>query len=135
MHQLAALCGGQFNRGCAASAPDMAPKSSSPYVPEGWREALSDRLLINDDVFDWADLPGSVAVVGPGVIGLELGQALHRLGLRARLAHFHRIYRPCSRSNARKSQKSPSRFLKPQVVTWLRDFMKAATTQGYRFRG
>jgi len=58
---------------------------SSPYVPGGWREALGDRLLINDDVFDWADLPGSVAVVGTGVIGLELGQALHRLGVRVRM--------------------------------------------------
>jgi dihydrolipoamide dehydrogenase len=43
---------------------------------------LGDRLIINDDVFDWTDLPKSVAVIGPGVIGLELGQALHRLGVR-----------------------------------------------------
>lgn len=58
---------------------------SSPVIPEGWRETLGDRLLINDDVFDWTDLPGSVAVVGSGVIGLELAQALHRLGVRVRL--------------------------------------------------
>ena len=37
---------------------------------------------MNDDVFDWDDLPRSVAVFGPGVIGLELGQALARLGVR-----------------------------------------------------
>ena len=37
--------------------------------------------MINDDVFDWDELPRSVAVFGPGVIGLELGQALHRLGV------------------------------------------------------
>ena len=43
---------------------------------------LGDRLILNDDVFDWTDLPASVAVMGPGVIGLELGQALHRLGVR-----------------------------------------------------
>jgi dihydrolipoamide dehydrogenase len=43
---------------------------------------LGNRLIINDDVFDWTDLPKSVAVIGPGVIGLELGQALHRLGVR-----------------------------------------------------
>jgi dihydrolipoamide dehydrogenase len=43
---------------------------------------LGDRLIINDDVFEWTDLPKSVAVIGPGVIGLELGQALHRLGVR-----------------------------------------------------
>ena len=44
--------------------------------------ALGDRLVVNDDVFDWDDLPRSVAVFGPGVIGLELGQALARLGVR-----------------------------------------------------
>lgn len=58
---------------------------SSPCVPDGWRETLGDRLLINDDVFEWSDLPGSVAVVGTGVIGLELAQALHRLGVKVRL--------------------------------------------------
>jgi len=44
-------------------------------------EALGDRLIVNDGVFDWQDLPRSVAVIGPGIIGLELGQALHRLGV------------------------------------------------------
>lgn len=58
---------------------------SRPAVPEAWRLALGDRLIVNDDVFDWADLPRSVAVVGAGVIGLELAQALHRLGVRVRL--------------------------------------------------
>lgn len=43
---------------------------------------LGDRLVINDDVFEWEDLPKSVLVLGPGVIGLELGQALSRLGVR-----------------------------------------------------
>ncbi|RWX54420.1 dihydrolipoyl dehydrogenase [Photobacterium chitinilyticum] len=53
---------------------------SRPAYPGVWNE-LGDRLIINDDVFDWDDLPGSVAVFGPGVIGLELGQALKRLGV------------------------------------------------------
>jgi dihydrolipoamide dehydrogenase len=43
---------------------------------------LGDRLVVNDDVFAWETLPKSVAVFGPGVIGLELGQALARLGVR-----------------------------------------------------
>lgn len=58
---------------------------SRPAMPEAWRLALGDRLIVNDDVFDWTDLPRSVAVVGAGVIGLELAQALHRLGVRVRL--------------------------------------------------
>ena len=53
---------------------------SSPSYPKAWDE-LADRLIVNDDVFDWTDLPKSVAVFGPGVIGLELGQALSRLGV------------------------------------------------------
>jgi dihydrolipoamide dehydrogenase len=48
-------------------------------------EALGDRMIVNDDVFDWEDLPGSVVVFGAGVIGLELGQALSRLGVRVRI--------------------------------------------------
>jgi dihydrolipoamide dehydrogenase len=39
-------------------------------------------VIISDDVFEWPDLPRSVAVIGTGVIGLELGQALARLGVR-----------------------------------------------------
>ena len=58
---------------------------SSPVVPKAWRDVLGDRLVINDDVFEWQDLPESVAVMGTGVVGLELAQALHRLGVRTRL--------------------------------------------------
>ncbi len=54
---------------------------SRPVWPASFND-LGDRLIINDDVFEWDDLPESVAVFGPGVIGLELGQALHRLGVR-----------------------------------------------------
>jgi dihydrolipoamide dehydrogenase len=56
-----------------------------PSIPPGWRDRLGDRLLVSDDVFSWADLPRSVAVVGAGLIGLELAQALHRLGVRIHL--------------------------------------------------
>ncbi|NLZ11715.1 MAG: dihydrolipoyl dehydrogenase [Alcaligenaceae bacterium] len=53
---------------------------SSPVVPDMYR-SLGDRVVINDDVFEWDNLPERVLVVGPGVIGLELGQALSRLGV------------------------------------------------------
>jgi dihydrolipoamide dehydrogenase len=39
-------------------------------------------LIDNESLFNWQDLPHSVAVFGAGVIGLELGQALHQLGVR-----------------------------------------------------
>ncbi|MEE8558566.1 MAG: dihydrolipoyl dehydrogenase [Myxococcota bacterium] len=54
---------------------------STPRIPASL-EAVRDRVLVNDDVFEMDDLPGSMAVVGTGIIGLELGQALHRLGVR-----------------------------------------------------
>ena len=57
---------------------------SRPAVPKEFLVA-GDRLIVNDDVFDWQDLPASVAVFGAGVIGLELSQALHRLGVRVHL--------------------------------------------------
>lgn len=57
---------------------------SSPVVLPEWK-SLGDRVVVNDDVFAWDTLPESVAVFGTGVIGLELGQALHRLGVRVAL--------------------------------------------------
>ena len=79
---------------------------SSPTVPPLLR-ALGDRLIVNDDVFDWNDLPRSAAVFGPGVIGLELGQALHRLGvdvtLFGRRGHVGPLSDPEVRAYARRT--------------------------------
>ena len=57
---------------------------SSPIVLPMFDE-IGDRLIVNDDIFEWETLPESVAVFGSGVVGLELGQAMHRLGVRIRL--------------------------------------------------
>ncbi|SLN63636.1 dihydrolipoyl dehydrogenase [Pseudooctadecabacter jejudonensis] len=59
-------------------------------------ENFGDRLIVNDDVFSWDDLPGSVAVFGAGVIGLELGQALHRLGVKVSLFGRDNLVGPLS---------------------------------------
>jgi dihydrolipoamide dehydrogenase len=53
---------------------------SRPVVPRAWA-ALGERVMTTDTFFDQEDLPQSVAVVGLGVIGLELGQSLSRLGV------------------------------------------------------
>jgi len=53
---------------------------SRPDFPQLLATAGS-RLLTNDSLFELNDLPTSIAVFGPGVIGLELGQALNRLGV------------------------------------------------------
>jgi dihydrolipoamide dehydrogenase len=57
---------------------------SSPFVPPMFA-SIADRIVVNDDVFEWTTLPESVAVFGSGAMGLELGQALHRLGVRVRV--------------------------------------------------
>jgi dihydrolipoamide dehydrogenase len=53
---------------------------SSPIVPKPWQE-FSDRILTTDSLFEQHDLPRSLALIGLGVIGVEAGQALARLGL------------------------------------------------------
>ena len=53
---------------------------SSPVVPPEW-QAFGERVLTTDSLFELEDLPGRLAVAGLGVIGLELGQALARLGV------------------------------------------------------
>ena len=54
---------------------------SSTSIPDGWADKLGDTLLTSDTVFELADLPKSMAVVGAGAIGLELAQAFTRLGV------------------------------------------------------
>ena len=57
---------------------------SSPSVLPMFEEA-GDRLIVNDDVFYWDDLPASIVVFGAGIVGLEIGQALHRLGVKTKI--------------------------------------------------
>jgi len=54
---------------------------SRPIIPRAW-QSFASRLITSDEIFEREDLPASIGVVGLGVIGLELGQALHRLGIK-----------------------------------------------------
>ncbi|WP_316014986.1 dihydrolipoyl dehydrogenase [Roseobacter sp. HKCCA0434] len=60
-------------------ATGASPRMSDTFA------ALGAAAVTSDDVFHWTDLPSSVLVFGAGVIGLEIGQALHRLGVRTQL--------------------------------------------------
>ncbi|AFL72093.1 dihydrolipoyl dehydrogenase [Thiocystis violascens] len=53
---------------------------SRPVVPAAWTH-FGERVITTDDLFELADLPASMAVIGLGTIGLELGQSLSRLGV------------------------------------------------------
>lgn len=52
---------------------------STPMIPPPY-DAIREHVMVNDDVFELDTVPGTLAVVGTGIIGLELGQALQRLG-------------------------------------------------------
>jgi len=54
---------------------------SRPLVPRAW-ESFRDRIITTDEFFELEDLPQSIAVIGLGVIGLEIGQSLRRMGLK-----------------------------------------------------
>ncbi|MDH5393732.1 MAG: dihydrolipoyl dehydrogenase [Gammaproteobacteria bacterium] len=53
---------------------------STPVFPEAWK-VFADRIITTDDFFEMETLPESMAIIGMGVIGLELGQSLNRLGV------------------------------------------------------
>lgn len=53
---------------------------SSPFVPPEFDTSL-EAVLTSGNVFEIEDLPSSMAVIGTGLIGLELGQAFANLGV------------------------------------------------------
>jgi len=53
---------------------------SRPTVPEEWL-AFGDRMLTTDTLFEQPALGPRIAVIGMGAIGVEIAQALARLGL------------------------------------------------------
>lgn len=57
----------------------LAP-GSSPVVPQPWR-ALGNRILTSDSLFEQEDLPARMGVIGLGPLGVEIAQALARLGI------------------------------------------------------
>lgn len=53
---------------------------SRTYVPPQWQK-YGDRVLTSENLFEQVDLPRTIAVLGLGPIGVEIGQVLHHLGL------------------------------------------------------
>ncbi|MDJ0882110.1 MAG: dihydrolipoyl dehydrogenase [Gammaproteobacteria bacterium] len=52
-----------------------------PIMPEAWK-GFGDKVMTTDEFFEQESFPDSMAVIGLGVIGLELGQALSRKGVK-----------------------------------------------------
>ncbi len=53
---------------------------SRPVVPAAW-EAFRDDIITTDEFFELEALPMSAAVIGLGVIGLEIGHTMARMGV------------------------------------------------------
>jgi len=51
-----------------------------PIIPEPWRK-LGKQLLTTDTLFEQKKLPARIGVIGMGPIGVEMAQALSRLGI------------------------------------------------------
>lgn len=65
---------------CAKGRRIIIATGSKPMLPGPWRD-VDVRVLTTDSFFDRTDLPLNVVVLGLGPIGLEISQALARLGL------------------------------------------------------
>jgi dihydrolipoamide dehydrogenase len=59
---------------------------STPVLDPKW-EAFKEHILTTDELFEQEDLPPTLGVLGLGVIGLELGQALSKLGIKVTAVH------------------------------------------------
>ena len=54
---------------------------STPAVPPGWH-LIDGRIITTDSFFELEELPKTALVVGMGSIGIELGQAMARMGVK-----------------------------------------------------
>ena len=53
---------------------------STPVINQQWKNILKEKFVTSDEVFELKKLPSSLAVIGSGVIAIELAQAFSRLG-------------------------------------------------------
>ena len=54
---------------------------STPNINQDWKDELGELFITSDQVFELAKLPKRLAVLGSGVIAIELAQAMQRLSV------------------------------------------------------
>jgi dihydrolipoamide dehydrogenase len=80
----------------------IATGSKSASLP-AYRGLSSELLLTNESIFEITALPKSLLVVGAGVLGLELGQAFTRLGVRTTILGAEKLVGPLTDPDVRDS--------------------------------
>lgn len=70
----------QINGSVISAARIVLAPGSTPTVPKEW-QALGDKVLTTDSLFEQRTLPSRIGVIGLGAIGVEMAQALSRLGI------------------------------------------------------
>lgn len=59
---------------------------SQSFIPNDWLD-FSSQILTSENFFEQIDFEDKIDVIGAGVIGLELGQALKRIGIEINVFH------------------------------------------------
>jgi dihydrolipoamide dehydrogenase len=100
---------------------------SRPIVP-GFLEEVRDRVLTTDTLFELDKLPGSIGILGLGAIGLEIGLALSRLGVRVVAGDIKRT--PAGIVDPEIAARALAYFGKsPNLTMWLGKPMQVSRTQ------
>jgi dihydrolipoamide dehydrogenase len=94
---------------------------SRPVVP-GFLAGLGDRVLTTDTLFDLDELPASIGMLGLGAIGLEMGLALSRLGVRVVAGDMKEL--PAGITDPEIGRAAIARFA-PELTMWLGRPMQA----------
>ena len=94
---------------------------SRPVVP-GFLKELGDRVLTTDTLFDLDELPANIGMLGLGAIGLEMGLALSRLGVRVVAGDIKAL--PAGITDPEVGQAAIARFA-PELTMWLGQPMQA----------
>jgi len=55
---------------------------SRPNIDETLKQKLKDKYITSNEIFEFSQLPKSLAVIGSGIIAIELAQAMQRLGVK-----------------------------------------------------
>lgn len=95
---------------------------SEPVVPAPLA-ALGERLITTDDLFDLAQLPARVGILGLGAIGLEMGLALSRLGVQVVAGDMKAL--PAGITDPVLGERAVAHFL-PEIDMWLGQPMQAS---------